>query len=47
MTQEYTVDDTTKVVTILVRKSPLIHHSKWVERLMEEYPGYTVVHSYK
>ena len=47
MTPDYTVDEETKSLRILVRKSPLIHHAKWIERLLKDYPGYTIVPCYK
>lgn len=40
---EYTVDNENKLIILLVRKSPLIHHAKWVEKLRADYPEYTVV----
>ena len=46
-TPDYTVDNKSRTIFILQRKSPLIHHAKWVEKLMKDYPGYTVVHDYK
>lgn len=44
---DYTIDDENQTIIILQRKSPLIHHHKWVEKLQKDYPGYTVVHDYK
>lgn len=39
----YTVDDKNKTIQIVRRLSPLLHHAKLVERLQEDYPGYTIL----
>ena len=40
---QYTVNPETKEIQLLVRKSPLIHHAKWVERLQADYPDYKIL----
>ena len=40
---DVTINHEAKLIEIHRRKSPLIHHAKWVERLQEQYPDYTVV----
>ena len=43
MNQDVTINHEAKLIVVHRYKSPLIHHAKWVQRLQEEYPGYTVV----
>ena len=43
MNQDVTINHEAKLIEVHRYKSPLIHHAKWVQRLQEEYPGYTVV----
>jgi hypothetical protein len=45
--KNYTVDEKNKRVIIERRMRPLIHHSKFVEHLREQYPDYTIVHPSK
>lgn len=43
MNQDVTINHEAKLIEVHRYKSPLIHHAKWIQRLQEEYPGYTVV----
>ena len=40
---EVTINHEAKLIELHVRKAPLMHHAKWVERLQAMFPDYTVV----
>ena len=41
--KDVVINHEAKLIEIQRYKSPLMHHAKWVERLQEEFPDYTVV----
>ena len=41
--KDVTINHEAKLIVLHRRKSPLMHHAKWVELLQAEFPGYTVV----